>query len=35
MHSGIVYKSLNSGSYDSEILDVRGYVQGLPLIPML
>lgn len=35
MQSGIVYKSFNSVSYDAELLDVTGYLQDLPLIPML
>lgn len=35
MQSGIVYKSLNSVSYDAELLDVTGYLQCLPLIPMV
>lgn len=32
--SRIIYKSLNSVSYDAELLDVTGHLKGLPLTPM-
>lgn len=32
--SGIIYKSLNSVSYDAELLDVTRHLKDLPLIPM-
>lgn len=32
--SGIIYKSLNSVSYDAELLDVTGHLKRLPLTPM-